>query len=167
MNPKGVQIRMTEAGQRGFSLMEVLVALVIVGIALGVLFQVVSGSMRLGFKARKHHEVWADVAEVFERVLPEEPDWERLRWDGMDARATWRIEVHPVAMKAWLDPLGMSSSRDLFKFVLVYRELTGDRTVRLSSYRTVEAGSLDPVLEVWRDRLAWDELERFEKLVRQ
>lgn len=158
---------MTGAGQRGFSLMEVLVALVIVGIALGVLFQVVSGSMRLGFKARKHHEVWSDAAEVFERVLPEEPDWERLRWDGMDAGATWRLEVHPVAMKAWLEPLGMSSSRELFKFVLVYRDLTGDRTVRLSSYRSVEAGSLNAVLEVHRDRLVWDELERFARLGRQ
>jgi general secretion pathway protein I len=76
--------------QAGFTLLEVLVALMIVGIALGAVFQSFSQASRLGFKsgevaeaARIARNVLADAALIEtvldegdrEGVVPEEPGW--------------------------------------------------------------------------------------------
>lgn len=153
--------------QRGFSLIEVLVALVIVSISLGILFQVVSGSLRLGFRARQHQELWADAMGVFAKVLPAEFDWKNLEWEGLDDDSSWKIEIHPVALRASLQEAGISSAQELFKVVFVYRDLARNKTVRIASYRTVNADSLRAVLEENRDRLFWEEHEVFSERVRK
>jgi general secretion pathway protein I len=154
-------------GQQGFSLLEVLVALSIVSISLGILFQVVSGSLRLSFRARQHQAVWVDAMEAFSEVLPSEFDWEKLEREGVDDDSSWTIEIHPVALRSSLEDVGISSVKELFKFVFVYRDLASNKTVRIASYRTVETDSLRDFLEGNRDRLFWDEHEGFSERVRQ
>lgn len=148
-------------GQRGFSLLEVLVALTIVCIALGILFQVVSGSLRLGFRARQHQAVWAEAVEAFERVLPAGFDWRDVEREGLEETSSWKIEVHPVALRPVLEAAGVASTRELFKVVFTYRDLPSNKTVRLASYRTVPADSLRDFLLANREMLVWDEHDRF------
>lgn len=148
-------------GQGGFSLLEVLVALTIVCISLGILFQVVSGSLRLGFKARQHHEVWAEAVETFGRVLPPGFAWQDLAWEGLEETASWTIALHPVALRSAMEAAGVASTRELLKVVFTYRDLPSNKTVRLASYRTVPADSLRDFLRENRDMLVWDEHDRF------
>jgi prepilin-type N-terminal cleavage/methylation domain-containing protein len=147
--------------ERGFSLLEVLVALTIVCIGLGILFQVVSGSLRLGFRARQHQEVWAAAVKAFERVLPPGIGWQEMEWEGEDDVFSWRIEVHPVALRPAMESVGIVSAMELFKVVFIYRDLLSDRTVRIASYRAVAGDSLRDFLRENRERLVWDEHDRF------
>lgn len=147
--------------ERGFSLLEVLVALTIVCIGLGILFQVVSGSLRLGFRARQHQEIWAAAVKAFEMVLPPGLSWKEMEWEGEDEEFSWRIEVHPVALRPAMEAVGVVSAWELFKIVFIYRDLVSNRTVRIASYRTVAADSLRDFLREHRERLVWDEYDRF------
>lgn len=151
--------------ERGFSLLEVLVALTIVCIGLGILFQVVSGSLRLGFKARQHQEIWTAAVKAFERVLPPEIGWPKMELEGEDEAFSWKIEVHPVAMRPAMEAVGIVSARELVKVVFIYRDLVSDRTVRIASYRVVAADSLLDFLRENKEMLVWDEYDRFSERV--
>lgn len=153
--------RHRHGGQRGFTLMEALVALVIVSLALGVLFQVVSGSLRLGGSSREAFTFQARARTMFEETLPQRPDWERMAWSNATGDWRWSLEVHPVALRESLERTGLDAGLDLFRFAFRYEDLRTGRTAELSSYRSLPAGSLRLVLERGEARLDWDEHDRF------
>lgn len=76
----------TPSGMRGFTLIEMLVALAVVGVATGVMASLFTSSMNLGDKAR-HERIAAEIAEVQLREICLNPrffDWNQAGAAGLE-----------------------------------------------------------------------------------
>ena len=158
--------RLRFRGQGGFTLLEALVALVIVSISLGVLFQVVSGSLRLGVRASEAFDVREAAREMFVDVLPEQVDWRTHPWGNATEEWEWTLEAHPVALGESLQRAGLNAGRDLVRFVFHYTDRATGRVVSMSSYRRLEPGALPLVLEGGGRSVLWDEHDLFMRAMR-
>ena len=165
-----VKTEMQPSGQRlkqGFSLLEALIALVIVSIALGVLFQVVSGSHRLGRRAMETFELRSHAQALFLEALPVDAEWQDLTWHGEDGAFEWVLEVHPVALRESLKAFDLVSGYNLLRFEFRCTDSRTVRLVHLSSYRNVEEEFLPFVLEKAGASVLWDEHDRLLGELRQ
>lgn len=148
-------------GGSGFSLLEALIALVIVSVSLGVLFQVVSGSLRLSARAVEAFEVRGEARRLFMEALPEDVQWQDMEWGNSTADGEWTLEVHPVSLRESLEKMGLASGRNLFRFDFNYVDTRSGRRERLSSYRNIPEASLPYLLETAGVPLDWAEHDRF------
>ncbi len=148
-------------GGSGFSLLEALIALVIVSVSLGVLFQVVSGSLRLSARAVEAFEVRGEARRLFMEALPEDVQWQDMEWGNSTADGEWTLEVRPVSLRESLEKMGLSSGRNLFRFDFNYVDTRSGRRERLSSYRNIPEASLPYLLETTGVPLDWAEHDRF------
>jgi prepilin-type N-terminal cleavage/methylation domain-containing protein len=144
----------------GFTLLEALVALVIVSISLGVLFQVVSGSLRLGVRAQEAFTVREDARKMFLTVLPETVDWEDVYWGNASDDWQWSLEARPVALGESLRLAGLDSGRDLILFVFSFTDAATGRSVSISSYRRMDPTSAAFVLDRRNRNVSWEEHDR-------
>lgn len=150
----------------GFTLLEALVALVIVSISLGVLFQVVSGSLRLGVRSSEAFAVRQDAWEMFGKVLPETVDWEEMPWGNATRDWEWSLEARPVALADSLQRIGLASGQDLILFVFTYTDEATGRSVSLSSYRRVSPQVLPFILDPRNRNVVWEDHDRFMEMLR-
>lgn len=111
---------------RGFTLIEMLVAIFIVGLALTVFLQLLSGSMKLSHKSRQQldHACYAD--EVFSRVLSQDIRDESFDWSGETERGRWTLVLNAVETSSLtisdLDELNIVLPSELYQFTLtLYR----------------------------------------------
>lgn len=148
-------------GCAGFSLLEAIIALVIVSVSLGVLFQVVSGSLRLSARAVEAFEVRGEARKLFMEVLPKETNWQEMEWRNSTADGEWALEVHPISLRESLEKMGLSSGRNLFRFDFSYVDARSGRRERISSYRNIPDDSLPYLLETAGVPLDWAEHDRF------
>lgn len=153
-------------GPGGFTLLEALVALVIVSISLGVLFQVVSGSLRLGVRSGEAFAVRDDAREMFGKVLPETVDWEEMPWGNATRDWEWSLEARPIALRESLQRVGLASGQDLILFEFRYTDEATGRSVSLSSYRRVPSQALLYILDPRNRNLVWDDHDRFMETLR-
>lgn len=151
----------------GFTLLEALLALVIVSISLGVLFQVVSSSLQLGFKARNNYVAAAQAQAMFRQVIPQDLEWTDLEWANSTEDFSWTVEIHPVVLQESFEDTGLISGDDLMKIVFFYTDLATEKTFRLTSFRRVDQGSLHFFLQENLEHLVWDEYEQFAEYIAQ
>lgn len=151
----------TASTSGGFTLLEALIALVIVGVSLGVLFQVVSGSINLSLHGRELFVITAEAQAVFDAVAPRSLPWEELEWSNSTETGEWTLTLHPVILRDAFERTGVTGGQDLFKLVFDYRDLASDRAVRLFAYRREPQDRLRVFLEKNREHVAWDEHDRF------
>ena len=151
----------TASTSGGFTLLEALIALVIVGVSLGVLFQVVSGSINLSLHGRELFVITAEAQAVFDAVAPRSLPWEDLEWSNSTETGEWTLTLHPVILRDAFERTGVTGGQDLFKLVFDYRDLASDRAVRLFAYRREPQDRLRVFLEKNREHVAWDEHDRF------
>lgn len=154
-------IRRMASTSGGFTLLEALIALVIVGVSLGVLFQVVSGSINLSLHGRELFVITAEAQAVFDAVAPRSLPWEDLEWSNSTETGEWTLTLHPVILRDAFERTGVTGGQDLFKLVFDYRDLASDRAVRLFSYRREPQDRLRVFLEKNREHVVWDEHDRF------
>ncbi len=80
----------------GFTLIEVLVAVVVVGLAVTLFSQLTSTSMNLQVKARERLGGVMTAREVFAEVMQYDVRTENFPWSGESAGNAWRLEIFPV-----------------------------------------------------------------------
>jgi type II secretion system protein I len=101
--------------QRGFTLLEVLVAMVILGLAVVTLIQLTSQGLRL-LKRSGDDQVAALLADRLAREV--QPSDERVE-TGQEGALTWERRVIQVALPVELDPQSGSPARLLSLTVVV------------------------------------------------
>ena len=149
----------------GFSLLEALLALVIVSISLGVLFQIVSGSMRLGFQARENYAAARQAQEIFDAIVPRAPLWEELEWGNSTDDFEWNLEIHPVALRESFEDGLIATGDDLIKLVFLYTDRSTGRPYRFFAYRRVPQDSLRIFLKENKEHVVWDEFDQFKEFI--
>lgn len=141
----------TQADQAGFTLMEVLVAAVIVGLTVSVFFQLLSGSLRLEVRSRQTAEAVVESRMLFDQLMAMDVRDDEYPWSGEAEGRAWNVSMYAVDVPAPLDADARSAEQsedelltvrtpsELYRFVLDFTA-RGGRNVRLSLYRDYEPG---------------------------
>ena len=91
--------RKTARDQRGFSLIEMLIAVFIVGLALTVFLQLLSGSMRLKSQSSSLLNYTTRADEIFSYLLTRDIKDETFVWQAEAEKGHWRLQLLPVEIR--------------------------------------------------------------------
>ncbi len=142
---KSVRTSSQTPEQAGFTLMEVLVAVVIVGLTVTVFFQLLSTSLRLEARSRRTAEAVVEARMLFDQLAAMDPRGDDFPWSGEADGRAWTVSMHAVDVPAPLDardePLTVRTPSELYRLVLDFRA-QGGRTMTLTLYRDFEPGYL-------------------------
>lgn len=128
--------------QRGFSLLEILVAFAIMGIFLGVLLQAFSGSLRNADLTGDYAAAYAVARGQLARAGTEVP-LENAESTGETGRFNWMTRIAPYEIDR--EGIGESQGRvELFEVVVTVSWISGSRQreVRLATLRSRQGGDL-------------------------
>lgn len=137
---------MTESGicqrcrgdQKGFTLVEVLVAFIIVGLSLTVFLQLLSGSMRLSHKSRHLLDQAIHADEVFSQILLQDIRTEDFLWHDEEEDGRWELQLEAIEV---VDPevdkteLTIVPVAELYQLVLTFYVANDRPTITLKSVR--------------------------------
>lgn len=123
--------------------MEVLTAVIIVGLTVSVFFQVLSSSMKLEFKSREKIRSTFLARQTFNELMRYDPTEEGFPWDGTIEERPWTLELYPVAVEPEQAPgpdeIKLRWSHELYAFVFTLYEDPERKTYeRLTLYKTFE-----------------------------
>ncbi|WP_321531237.1 type II secretion system protein [uncultured Desulfuromonas sp.] len=130
--------RQPHHGQGGFSLIEMLVAVVLVGMVLTVFLQVFSGSMRLSRKSRAMLEHHLQAEALFSRVLLQDERDEYFAWQGENDIGRWEIvlqELDTVVPLEEQDEITLALPSELFIETLTFYPAATTTSVVLQQIR--------------------------------
>lgn len=127
-----------ESGARGFTLLEVVVAMTIVGLGIVTLLQIFSLGLRLGARSTVHTEAGTYGRQVMDEVLARRNLQDGTEQANGGPSRHWKIQIQPVAAA---DPtLNLSSPWDLKEISLdmVVMDAGRERHVELKTLRLVK-----------------------------
>jgi len=121
----------------GFTLLEVIVAMTIVGIGVVTLLEIFSSGLRLGSRSSAATEAIIYGRQAMDEILLRRRIEEGPQQGSLNERARWKLGVEPVREPP--DTLSLSSAWELKEITLNMRVTdTGrDRPVELRTYRLV------------------------------
>jgi len=121
----------------GFTLLEVIVAMTIVGIGVVTLLEIFSSGLRLGSRSSAATEAIIYGRQAMDEILLRRRIEEGPQQGSLNERARWKLGVEPVREPP--DTLSLSSAWELKEITLDMRVTdTGrDRPVELRTYRLV------------------------------
>jgi general secretion pathway protein I len=129
--------RASDRSCRGFTLLEVLAALVILALSLGALFQLFSTSLR-GLGAAENYATAGLLAESWLGGLgTERPIVEGEARGAFDDRFHWRAVVTPVAAGERTSPVASPVRAYEVELMVHWNEVRGERSISLSTLRLV------------------------------
>ena len=88
----------------GFTLMEMLVAVIIVGLTVTVFFQLLSSSMRLTIRGRELLDVSLQAHDFFEELLERDVRGEFFKFENQEGEFPWELKIYPVDVEPEDDP---------------------------------------------------------------
>ena len=121
----------------GFTLLEVVVAMTIVGIGVVTLLEIFSMGLRLGSRSSAATEANAYARQAMDAILLRRRIEEGAQQGALNERTRWRLGIEPVRESA--DTLSLSSPWELKEIILDMRVTDGgrDRLVELRTYQLV------------------------------
>lgn len=85
--------------KNGFTLMEVLVAVVLVGLTVTAFFELMAGSLRLEYKVQQKVGLPAIAKQAFDRLMERDVTDEEFPWEGVAAGHPYKLELVPVELQ--------------------------------------------------------------------
>ena len=125
----------------GFTLLEVLVAMVITGTVVVVFFQVLSAGLRLEYSAEQRTQEVVDLDQAFKAVLARDVRSDDFQWQGEQDGNTWELRIEEVdtqQTRAHTED-ALQNTSELYRYVFEYQSRTG-RKWTLSRYVQQEPG---------------------------
>ena len=121
----------------GFTLLEVVVAMTIVGIGVVTLLEIFSMGLRLGSRSSAATEAMTYGRQAMDEILLRRNIEEGAQQGSLNKRARWKLGIEPV--KEPSDTLSLSSAWELKEITLDMRvtDAGRDRPVELRTYRLV------------------------------
>jgi prepilin-type N-terminal cleavage/methylation domain-containing protein len=121
----------------GFTLLEVVVAMTIVGIGVVTLLEIFSTGLRLGSRSSAATEAMTYGRQAMDEILLRRNIEEGAQQGSLNKRARWKLGIEPV--KEPSDTLSLSSAWELKEITLDMRvtDAGRDRPVELRTYRLV------------------------------
>ena len=121
----------------GFTLLEVVVAMTIVGIGVVTLLEIFSTGLRLGSRSSAATEVMTYGRQAMDEILLRRNIEEGAQQGSLNERARWKLGIEPVREPS--DTLSLSSAWELKEITLDMRvtDAGRDRPVELRTYRLV------------------------------
>ena len=121
----------------GFTLLEVVVAMTIVGIGVVTLLEIFSTGLRLGSRSSATTEAMTYGRQAMDEILLRRKIEEGALQGALNERARWKLGIDPVREPS--DTLSLSSAWELKEITLDLRvtDAGRDRPVELRTYRLV------------------------------
>ena len=121
----------------GFTLLEVVVAMTIVGIGVVTLLEIFSTGLRLGSRSSATTEAMTYGRQAMDEILLRRKIEEGAPQGSLNERARWKLGIEPVREPS--DTLSLSSAWELKEITLDLRvtDAGRDRPVELRTYRLV------------------------------
>jgi prepilin-type N-terminal cleavage/methylation domain-containing protein len=121
----------------GFTLLEVVVAMTIVGIGVVTLLEIFSTGLRLGSRSSATTEAMTYGRQAMDEILLRRKIEEGAPQGSLNKRARWKLGIEPVREPS--DTLSLSSAWELKEITLDMRvtDAGRDRPVELRTYRLV------------------------------
>ena len=98
MMNRAKRIRAGTGGESGFTLLEVMIALAIMGIGLGIVMQLFSGSLQAAYKSGKYTDATLLARQKMEEVLLKnelEEGWESGVFSDDFRDFSWEVQIKP------------------------------------------------------------------------
>jgi prepilin-type N-terminal cleavage/methylation domain-containing protein len=126
----------------GFTLLEVVVAMTIVGIGVVTLLEIFSMGLRLGSRSSAATEAMTYGRQAMDEILLRRKIEEGAQQGSLNERTRWKLGIEPVREPS--DTLSLSSAWELKEITLDMRvtDAGRDRTVELRTYRLVRKKNL-------------------------
>ncbi len=131
--------------QNGFTLMEVLVAMVITGMAVAVFFQIISSSIRLEYNSIQRTSEAVKVSQAFGKAMALDVRKNDFNWQGEHEEDSWSLRIEPVdtqKTRSYIEENHLRLSSELYKYVFKYRTHEGREWI-LVRYVQHEKGFFD------------------------
>lgn len=124
--------------QGGFFLVEILVAVFIVGLSLTVFFQLLSGSMKLSYKGRHLLNSAIHADEIFSGILLQDITSEDFVWHAEIEQGKWDLQLEAIEIQepdVDNDELNIILPADLYRLVFTLYAADGRPVISLASVR--------------------------------
>ena len=138
---------MTSGDERGFTLLEMMVAVMIVGLTVTTFFQLFGASLRLEHRARGFDKIIVLGRQTVACLQVRDLRRDEFPWSGEIENLSWSLRLEPVDVKPDADAVADSDSvtlrwiSELYRLVFVMQDKQRPgRHLRLVSYRQVKPG---------------------------
>ena len=133
-------IRSCFASKRGFTLLEIVVAMTIVGLGVVTLLEVFSSGLRLGARSQERTEVIAQGRQVMDQFLARGTLMEGTEQGTIGENGRWKLQIQPVRST---EELALGNDWELKEIALdlIVPESGRERRVELRTLRLVKKGN--------------------------
>ena len=133
--------------ERGFTLLEMMVAVLIVGLTVTTFFQLFGASLRLEQRARGFDEVIVLGRQTFALLRARDIRKDEFPWSGEVENFSWSLRLEPVDVKPDEDAvvddetINLRWTSELYCLVFALQDIRRPgRHLRLVAYRQVKPG---------------------------
>lgn len=123
--------------QRGFTLLEVVVAMAIVGLGVVTLLEIFSSGLRLGSRSSVRSEAVAYGRQVMDEALISRSGREGGEEGSFAERYRWKLQVRPVREESKLPSSDLWELREIV-FEMKYQEGDREKKIELKTLRLVK-----------------------------
>ena len=125
---------------RGFTLLEIVVAMTIVGLGVVTLLEVFSSGLRLGARSQDRTEVITQGRQIMDQFLARRPLTEGTEQGNLGENGRWKLQVQPVRST---EELSLGNDWELKEIALdiIVPDSGRDRRVELRTLRLVKKGN--------------------------
>jgi prepilin-type N-terminal cleavage/methylation domain-containing protein len=128
------------SSSRGFTLLEIVVAMTIVGLGVVTLLEVFSSGLRLGARSQDRTEVITQGRQVMDQFLAGRTLAEGTEQGIIGENGRWKLQVQPVRSA---EELSLGNDWELKEIALdiIVPESSSERRVELRTLRLVKKGN--------------------------
>ncbi len=138
---------MPRCDERGFTLLEMMVAVLIVGLTVTTFFQLFGASLRLEQRARGFDEIIVLGRQTFALLLARDLRSDEFPWSGEIENFTWSLRLEPVDVQPEVDgaakdeTLSLRWTSELYRLVFALQDIRRPgRHLNLVAYQQVKPG---------------------------